>query len=202
MGCTQYDIDLLTNMIEAYKPKSVIELGAQNNYAQPNLPAPYMREWWEAKGILYRSIDLSGECGAITEDLSQPMNTVLADYEDRPFDFVTDLGTSEHIGIDGKFSWEAIYNCWKTKFDLCKVGGYIISENPQSGSWPNHGFNYYTFKFYTQLMNVADLTTPLMDRVPAMGNRIDGWNVMTVMHKVGPRFLTLEQFKLLDLRQS
>lgn len=224
MGVTHKDIQLLEDIIKEFKPGSVLELGAQQNYAQPNLPAPYIREWYESKGIFYRAIDISGEDGCGMFDLSKPMDNADAinkalningafmklmgydkiddDYHVRMFDLVTDFGTSEHIGVDGVFSWEAIYNCWKTKFDLCKIGGIIISENPKTGNWPTHGFQYYTRDFYVDLALYADLELLMYDEICAMGNCKDGMNILTVFRKFSDRFPTLEMFKSFDLRQA
>lgn len=204
MGVTQTDIPILETLIKNYDIKSVIELGAQQNYAQQNLPAPYMSEWWERKGIRYWSIDLSGENNALIMDLSARFDfagKVLYGIQ-REYDIVTDFGTSEHIGSVGKFYWPAIYNCWINKFNLCKLNGHIISENPKTGNWPLHGFSYYTKEFYRQLEAVSDLGIILLDEVPAMGNKIDGWNILAIMVKTGNKFPTLEEFMQLDLRQS
>lgn len=202
MGVTSVDIPILNRLINNYKIKSVIELGAQNNYAQPHLPAPYMRAWYERLGIKYDSIDLTGECGAIMIDLGKPQEVLPV-----PYDLVTDFGTSEHVSDDGnsygtgKFSWESIYNCWKAKFDLCKLDGWIISENPKTGNWPGHGFQYYTSDFYIGLANLSGLGILMIDEIAAMGNTTDGWNILCIMHKVSEKFPSLEEFKTLDLRQ-
>lgn len=196
MGVTSIDIQNLENLIRYYQPRKVVDLGAQNNYAQPKLPAPYMREWWEAKGIEYASIDLSNENGCIVLDLS-----VDNDFENE-YDFVMDYGTSEHVGTDGKFSWEAIYNCWQNKHRLLNVGGLMISENPKTGNWPGHGFNYYTQEFYHELKKIAGYMTIEGGEIPAMNNTTDGWNVYCTLRKFGHKFPSLEEFKTLDLRTS
>lgn len=204
MGCTSVDIPIINRLISNYGIRSVIELGAQNNYTKGFLPAPYMREWYERLGIRYDSIDLSGECGALQFDLGKEP---LLDLPNGSYDLCTDLGTSEHVSDDGnsygtgKFSWEAIYNCWKTKFNLTKLNGWIFSENPKTGNWPGHGFQYYTTDFYVQLANMSGLSILMLDEVAAMGNITDGWNILCVMHKISEKFPTLEEFKTLDLRQ-
>ena len=207
MGVTSFDIQLLETVIKAYKPKSAIELGAQNNYAQPKLPAPYMSEWYKAKGIDYTSIDLSAENGSFTIDLSKKLINQVPSFEKSNldignYDLVTDFGTSEHIGTDGKFDWEAIYNCWVTKHVLLKKEGIMISENPKTGNWPGHGFNYYTKEFYRQLEAATGYKIILLDEHPAMSNITDGWNVVCIMQKVSDKFVSLEEFKSLDLRQK
>lgn len=204
MGVTSIDIPILTRIIHIGKVRSVVEFGAQNNFAQPYLPAPYMRDWYESKQIRYDSLDLNGECGAAIVDFSEKLPIQEIDTAD----LVTDFGTSEHVSDDGisygtgKFSWEAIYNCWKNKFDFCKTGGWIISENPKTGNWPGHGFNYYTQNFYVNLANKSGLSIFSLDEVAAMGNTTDGWNILCVMRKVKDEFPTLEEFKELGILQS
>jgi hypothetical protein len=208
MGVTSADIPILETLIKNYQPKSVIELGAQNNYAQPHLPAPYMKSWYEARGLNYNAIDLSQENGAWPIDLGRAAFEGLPNliaFQNVKFyqrDLVTDFGTSEHVGIDGKFDWEAIYHCWQIKFHLCKIDGVIISENPKTGNWPGHGFQWYTKEFYYRLACYAGLEIILIDQIPAMGNTTDGWNILCVMRKNSNAFPDLETFKTFDLRQS
>jgi hypothetical protein len=206
MGVTGYDIMMLEGLMKTSKPSSVVELGAQNNYSfipayeHRNVKFPYMRSWYDSLGIDYDSVDWTGENGSRIIDLSK------GDTEDDLFvqrDWVTDFGTSEHIcGKDGKFSWEAIFNCWFFKFNICRVGGLIISENPMTGNWPGHGASYYTHNFYVHLARIADLKILSLGNVAALGNEIDGWNVLCVMEKTGEHFPLLEEFQKLDLRTA
>lgn len=196
MGVTAVDIEILEPLIKMYDPRGVIDLGAQNNYSQGGLPAPYMSDWWNAKRIDYYSIDMSGENNSINLDLS-------LDWEFKPdADFVMDFGTSEHVGKAGAFSWEAIYNCWKNKHDLLRIGGLMINENPKTGNWPDHGFNYYTLEFYSQLCKMSGYVIEGIQQIPAMSNIIDGWNILCILRKLSDKFPTLELFKRLDLRQK
>jgi hypothetical protein len=187
MGVTSFSMKL----IEKYLPQAgdtVIELGAQNNYVQPHLPAPYMREWYEGSMLNYISIDLTGEDSSIQLDLSKPLPDNLLGFSD----LVTDFGTSEHVGE----TIEDYYQCWLNKWNLCKDGGYIISENPMTGNWPGHGKHYLGQNFYTKLSNylgVVDEGTH-----PAMSNTTDGWNVWGVIQKRGD-FPTFDQFKKLPI---
>lgn len=190
MGVTSIDIEKLEIILNNYPIKSVIELGAQNNYSQPQLPAPYMSEWYEAKGIRYKCIDLSKENNCLVADLSKPI------FIGEKYDLVTDFGTSEHIGANGKHDIEAIYNCWKTKHDLLGRTGIMVNENPKTGNWPGHGFNYYTGAFYEKLCALCSYTIIELTEIPAMGNTTDGWNIYCSLQKVNDEpFITLEEFK-------
>lgn len=208
MGYTGFTKQVIETIIKAYDPKSVMDLGSQQDYDQPNLPAPYISGWYEGKGIAYQCIDLNGENYAHVEDLGRVIDYT-SNSRDRVFsDLVVDAGTSEHVcrfeedSDKCEFSCEAIYNCWLNKHNLLKVGGIMINENPKTGNWPGHGFNYYTKEFYRQLEAASDYQIILLDEHPAMENRIDGWNVMCVMQKKGDKFPTFEEFQQLDLKQS
>lgn len=201
MGVTQYDIKMLETLINQYDIKSVIELGSQQQYTEENY-GRYMSEWYGGKGISYLCIDLNQENNAISVDLSKSLELNYV------ADLVTDFGTSEHVSDHGLnydealFSWEAIYNCWFTKFKLCDFYGWIASENPKTGNWPKHGVNYYTKQFYIDLANHSGLTILSLDEVAAMGNETDGWNIVCIMRKITNHFPTLEEFKKFDLRTS
>lgn len=201
MGVTRFSLDLIEEILQKRKIESVMDLGAQNNFAQPHLPAPYMREWWETRNVKYDSIDLNGECGAYVLDLSLPLVGM-------EHDLVMDFGTGEHISDDrnsygtGKFSLQHFYQFWLNKFNLCKVGGLILSENPKTGNWPGHGFNYLTQEFYTKLCFEANLKFMYSGEHPAMNNHIDGWNIYSLVEKKQDEFISFDLFKTLDIRQS
>jgi hypothetical protein len=196
MGYTQWTLDKVMAIIKEADVKQMLDLGAQNNYAQPKLPAPYMRETFEAMGLHYMSVDLTGECGALPWDLSLKLMWLY------PFDLVVDAGTSEHVGNNGQFSWEAIYNCWFNKHDALNIGGYMYSENPKTGNWPGHGFNYYTEEFYKGLATLSGYEIDDLGEHAACNNTTDGWNVYCTMIKNYDKFPTFEEFQTLALKQS
>ena len=185
-----------TRIIDPYLPhiKSVVDLGAQNDYRVP-LPAPYTKDSYYA-GKDYEAIDISGENGSTPLDLSK-----LHKF-DKQFDLLVDAGTSEHVGTNGKHDIKAIYNCWKNKHNLVKVGGYIISENPKTGHWPGHGFNYYTEAFYACLVQVCGYRLIDVGCVAAMGNTTDGWNVYSVLQKNQEEFCSIREFKTCGIETS
>lgn len=193
MGYTHHTVSLIEPLL--HKVSSVCDLGAQNDYRFP-LPAPYTRAWYQAKEKAYASIDINGENGSWQLDLSDS----LVHYYSYKFDLLVDAGTSEHIGKNGKFSWEAIYNCWLNKQNL--TGKYQVNENPKTGNWPDHGFNYYTQDFYRNLEKTGCYKILHIGEHPAMGNTTDGWNVWCVLEKTRDEFITLAEFKKLGLQKS
>lgn len=200
MGYTQFTVELLNELIIKFSPKSVLDLGAQNMYNQPALPAPYAKTWYETLGIKYLAIDINGENGASPIDLSKPCKTI----EPSSFDMVVDAGTSEHVSdSEGKHDISAIYNCWKTKHDLLKAGGIMLNENPKSGNWPGHGCNYYDQNFYVKLAELQGYEILNLQENAAMGNVTDGWNITCILKKVNNiDFISLETFKLCEIKIS
>jgi len=198
MGYTNFTVSKLENIIEKYQPKTVVDLGAQNMYNQPVLPAPYAKDWYISQGIEYTAIDLSGENNSAILDLAIPFDL----SQKTKFDLVVDAGTTEHVGIEGKHSPEAFYNACKNRFDLCRVGGIIYCENPKTGNWPGHGFNYVSQEFYKALAQNHDVEILELGEHAAMGNVTDGWNVYCIMQKTGAEFMTLKTFESLELHTS
>lgn len=205
MGYTDFTVLILERVIKEYQPKNIMDLGSQQLYNQPLLPAPYANTWYSPQGIQYECIDLNGENNAHRIDLSKKCSFYLADEAgicERKYDLVVDAGTSEHVGTDGAFDWEAIYNCWKIKHDLLRVGGVCISENPKTESWPSHGFQWYSESFYKELAALTDYEILELGEHPAMGNTDTGWNIYCVLRKHSEKFPTLDQFKTLSLYQQ
>lgn len=198
MGYTDFSKRLIEKVLQDSPVKNVIDLGAQNDFSGPNLPAPYISEWYKEKGIEYACIDLNGENGASTQDLSKVFKSPWG----FKWDMVCDFGTSEHVGREGKFNWEAIYNCWVNKWNLLKVGGVMVNENPFEKNWPGHGFNYYTREFYLEMENISPCNILELGIHPAMSNVTDGWNVFCVLRKRADLFMSLESFKKLSLKQA
>jgi hypothetical protein len=193
MGYTGKTIELIDLVID--KVQSVVDLGAQNDYRHPTLPAPYVKDTYYANKQ-YTAIDISGENG------SQPYDLSLLHSFGVQYDLLVDAGTSEHVGTNGKHDIKAIYNCWKNKHNLVKVGGFIVSENPKTGNWPGHGFNYYTEAFYHILAQVCGYNLISVGSVAAMGNFVDGWNVYAVLQKNQEEFCTLTEFKTCGIQTN
>jgi SAM-dependent methyltransferase len=186
MGITSFSVELLNKVIEEYSPKNVCELGAQNLYNQPLLPAPYANEFYEPLGIDYTCIDLSNENGALNFNLSRPIPEIWYNK----FDLVTNFGTSEHVSD--------LYECFKNIHNLCKKGGIVICENPKQGNWPGHGFHYLTEEFYSHLALLCRYTLIEWGEQPAMGNIIDGWNIYAIYQIKNGEFCTREEFETLE----
>lgn len=213
MGYTSFTKELVEKVIKTYNPKSVMDLGAQNDFSGPGLPAPYISEWYEWKDIRYMCIDLNGENKAYALDLSEPLPEDFIEYRvekgelgatepfvfSRMVDMVCDMGTSEHVGKDGKFAWEAIYNCWLNKWNLLKVGGVMVNENPKSKNWIGHGFNYLEIDFYSKLATICDIEIIEIGEHAACHNYTDGWNIFCVLVKKGEKFCSLNEFEELPI---
>lgn len=180
MGATGKSIEVINDIRVKFNPRTVCDLGAQNNYDQPKLPAPYMSEWWKQKGVKeYMSIDLSGENESKVWNLSEPLKTT------KTFDLVMDLGTLEHI----KDFYQGLVNIDK----LTKVGGIIYRENPMTGHWPGHGYHYVTEQFYHELAPRAGYELIRLETHYAMHNYETGGNIIAVMRKTREGFITRDK---------
>lgn len=215
MGYTLFTKELVEKVIKDYNPKSVIDLGAQNDFSGPNLPAPYISEWYKEIGIeRYMCIDLNGENFAYKLDLSKYLPVDFINFIgtlsngdpflfSREVDLVGDVGTIEHIGRDGKFDWEASYICWCNKWNLLKKGGIMVNENPKTQSWVGHGFAYFTKEFYLEMEAMYPWFRIIeLGEHAACHNYKDGWNIYCVLQKTSNICISFEQFKTLPLKQS
>lgn len=195
MGYTHFTVDLIEEQLTVNKIKSVCDLGAQNLYNQPELPAPYASEFYKAKGIEYNCIDLNGENEAIPYDLTKPLVVGKA----VAFDLVVDAGTSEHCGR----TKDDLYQVLKNIHNLCRFQGIIIRENPKTGNWPGHGFHYMTKSFYKAFCKEQGYQLLKVGEHAACGNEIDGWNVFAVMRKTDDKpFMSKAKFNKLEYHNS
>ncbi len=219
MGVTSSDIQLI-EMALSTKPsiKTVVELGSQNLYLPDTSSEkpPFASGWYEAKGLEYKCIDLTGDNGAIKVDLSEVLNML---HHHNAFDLVTDFGTAEHVvsGVDrhsvafhgGHINSTypmreptpeeirlGFYNCWVNKHNLLKVGGLMINVNPMRGHWPKHGYTYLTMAFYTKLAELVGYRIIWLNENPAMGNFKTGMNIECILEKIdGKEFISFEEFQ-------
>jgi hypothetical protein len=195
MGITDFSLTLLNKYLPTVENKTVMELGSQNLYCSRYPDYPYADKYYNKQGFHYSCIDLNGENLALVLDLAKPQKVGV-------FGVVTDFGTSEHVGIDGKHDPRAFYNCWLNKHNMCEVGGLIISENPKTGNWLGHGFNYVTEDFYKELAEANGYELLELGEHPAMGNTTDGWNIYCVLRKTSDKFMTYQKFKTLSFKTS
>lgn len=182
MGVTSQSIQTIEGVLKAYPwIKSVIDLGAQNDYRDEVIRTnpvkyPYISEFWKSKGKDYASIDLSGENGSSKLDLSEPIKVESGFVGFRLMsDLVMDFGTSEHV----KNYFEVNRNI----HNLCKPEGIIIREVPLVGNWPEHGLHYVDETFFETLAIENKYEIIEMRREAAMGNEVNGWNIICVLQK-------------------
>lgn len=169
--------------------RTVLELGAQNFYqSYGRVPyGCYADQYYKAKGVTrYECIDLNGENYAMILDLSKPIDSLPT------YDLVTDFGTQEHIS--SVMNVEDLYNCWTTKYNASSR--HIISVNPKTGNWPKHGAYFFTMEFYRVLSRLTGLRVVRLEEHFAMGNSVDGWEVLCVFEKTpSSHWITLDEFQ-------
>jgi hypothetical protein len=215
MGITKTDADLIDLAIR-YRPdiKTVCELGSQNLYrpGDNTEKPPFANILYNELGISgYDCIDMAGDNGAIQKDLSHPINL------DWRADLVTDFGTSEHVVQADSIRTVAFheghinsiypnkkptdeqirrgyYECWRNKHNLLNLGGVMISVNPKTGNWPEHGYTYVTKEFYLQLAMMVGYDLVWLAELPAMGNQ-NAVNIECVLFKKSDAFCSFDEFQ-------
>jgi hypothetical protein len=223
MGITASDISLIERAIALKTIVNVMELGSQNLYLESSdrERPPFANEFYEGRAMHYMCIDMAGDNSALRLNLAKPIpGTHIL------FDLVTDFGTAEHVVDtpehapaafhDGhinsvypttKPTEEQIaigfYNCWKNKNDLTKPGGLILSVNPKTGNWPDHGYTYLDLSFYTSLAALGYYKIHHLAEHPAMGNVDSGWNIECILEKMTDEpFLSFEDFNSIKTFRS
>ena len=143
MGITKVNYEKLSKIIsedESSNDKIFLELGIQES--QENLGFKYIRDVLSSQYKEYISIDLHDINNVTICDLSEYHNNLFS------ADIITNFGTSEHVEYE-----EGQYNCWKNIHNWLKLGGIVIHEIPEVGSWPGHCRYYVDEKFFKFLEN-------------------------------------------------
>lgn len=167
MGITQKSLDRLLPYIA---PGMVmLELGAQNMYDNVHY-GRIAKHFFKEYGLEHFSIDIKAHQEAEQMDLRKDLKF------NESFDIVTNYGTLEHV--DG-----SLYVPFSNIHDACNVGGIMVHENPKTGSWPKHGYHYFSESFYEKLAKGCGYEILEISQEPAMGNTKDGWNICAVLRK-------------------
>jgi len=187
MGITHLSIQRLEKF-DCFKPLKMCELGAQNIYIAGDWYGKIAKEYFEQFGVEHDSYDIQVHQGCEFIDLREPLSKNLKGK----YDVVTDYGTTEHV--KGNY-----YMANKNIHDLVKVNGLMIRENPKTGHWPNHCLtydcNYIDKQFYIDLAKYNGYEILELDEEYAMGNYIDGANIVVVLKKVEDKpFITEKDF--------
>lgn len=212
MGFTAFEVEKTDKIIIDYDIKNVLQFGEQNNYStkEQNKP-PFMREWYEKRGVECHSLDMAGDNGAYKFNWAYPLVVF------KEFDFITDGGSSEHTTQKDDYISESFHNgyinsvypngeptkeeiesgyfeCWKNKHNMLKLGGIMFNINPLTGHWPLHGYSYIGEYFYKELVKVSGYELVEDGVVCGSGNCDSGKNVYGIIKKVSDTFPTIDEF--------
>lgn len=178
MGITNLSLQRLNKYL---KPNSnILILGCQNLYNVENY-GEVAHSYFVNKGHSVRTIDILGCQGSEIADLRDNLKL------NPEFDLVLQHGTIEHIDGD-------LYQPFKNTHEALKPNGIVIHENPKTGNWPEHGYHYFTEKFYKEFAKLAGYELLEVSSEPAMGNDVDGWNVCAVLRKSSDKFISKPEF--------
>lgn len=201
MGITPATMRWLLRHLPATRPLRILELGNQHLYFDTESPA---KSFFQSMGIDHVSIDLNGEDGAIPIDLSRSwwhdyayvpcQDRIHLIMTPRPFDVVTDFGTSEHV--------TDLWECLRNVHDATGEGSLIFHRNPEPGSWPGHGLWHRGTDFYEQFADMAYYRIIELFRDPALGNTETGWETCCLMVRGSKTFPSREEFATLPVHTS
>lgn len=167
MGITDLSLKRINKYI--HPDDNILILGCQNLYNPENY-GQLADDFYSMQGYTVRTIDITGCQGAEVADLRE-------DLQFEPdFTLILQHGTIEHIDGD-------LYQPYKNIHEACAFEGIMIHENPARGNWPFHGQHYFTERFYQELAKVCNYELLEVNTEAAMGNTVDGWNIVAVLRK-------------------
>jgi hypothetical protein len=136
----------LYRKLDLKPPARVCDLGSQEMSQGVGGSA---KDWMEAQGFEYVSIDFDGKFGALKLDLNVAAATdVYYNGIGPAFDIVTNHGTTEHIFNQA--------NVFQLMHDLTALGGLMIHAVPTPKFGPSHGFYYYDETIFDDLAFAND----------------------------------------------
>lgn len=180
MGITKLSLDRIEKWI--HPDDNILILGCQNLYNAENY-GQLADDYFSMQSYPVRTIDITGCQGAEIADLREDLA-----FEPN-YTLILQHGTIEHIDGD-------LYRALKNIHEACAVGGKMIHENPSRGNWPGHGYHYFTTEFWEAFAGTCHYGLIESCEEVAMGNDIDGWNVVSVLEKLpDSKFVTEAKFK-------
>lgn len=168
MGITKLSLDRIEKWI--HPDDNILILGCQNCYWPENY-GQLADDYFSMQGFPVRTIDITGCQGAEIADLREDLAF------DAAYTLILQHGTIEHIDGD-------LYQALKNIHEACAVGGKMIHENPRTQNWPGHGYHFFTMEFWEAFSGACNYGLIESCEEPAMGNDVDGWNVVSVLEKL------------------
>mmetsp|Transcript_844 Transcript_844/g.1917 ORF Transcript_844/g.1917 Transcript_844/m.1917 type:complete len:292 (-) Transcript_844:71-946(-) len=119
------------------------------------------KSFFEFFGMKHTSFDLNGGDGALTLDLSLPLNFSTSVVEDVQSllghcAVVTNFGVTEHVGQGRRWHsaesvWKAQYHAFRHIHALSRCGSMMVHAVPAVDYWPGHGASKYSLQFFRLL---------------------------------------------------
>lgn len=150
----------------AFEGCSILELGNQIMNLE-NVQDISAKKYYSGLGYDHTSVDQNGKDGAVTVDLSKPIEWLGA------FDLITDMGTTEHVSD--------AYECLANVLHHCKDGTVIIHKNPKTGNFPIHGFHFFTLEFWKAYTQLCKLEIEELYEHAIYHNTKDGYECVAVL---------------------
>jgi len=147
--------------------KSILELGAQDLLINGS-SVGYFKNIYKYP---IESLDMNGENGSIQLNLAVEL------LPTKTYDLVTNFGTTEHVSNQ--------YICWKNIHSFLSIGGFVISEIPEIGSWKGHCNYYIDYTFFKAMSNDFEIIDYRSIYYPN-----NGYLSYSVLRKISDTFLT------------
>jgi len=161
-GCRQLLIDAMQISGKPLPDLRIAEFGNQRikkeleNGLGSMTAAKAFFEWFGAEHV---SFDLNGRDGALKINLGNPIYDQLGtpawggDWDH--FNFVTNFGTSEHVGRYQYFVFSNMHH-------LCEVGQLMVHGVPSTKCYTRHGFWRYDVEWFIWLTNACGYQIKLL----------------------------------------
>lgn len=190
MGFNTKNFNRFEKFLETYKIDKentvVTELGAQQSWIKGGDRKKFYGGLYFAICLAkdfkkINSIDIVREHkGVVKTDLRDLMENT----DKYKADIVMNFGTTEHVS-----SMKGQYHAWVNAHNLCKIGGYILNDVPEKGSFKEHSCCFwYDERFFRGLKGYDILE---FERLP---HGSFGYTNFVVMKKTGEQFVSYDEF--------
>jgi hypothetical protein len=157
MGFNEYNFEWIQETFRSLGLKKdetvVCEVGSQQIHYHGN-ELPVLSYYGQYRGHLYKKyycLDLHAAPNTVITDLSKPV--VIDGMDIQYADFLTNLGTAEHVEPA-----RGQYECWRNMHRLTKKGGVQVHDLPKYGYWTDHCRFWYTEHFCNEIARQNNYT--------------------------------------------
>lgn len=198
MGITQIDFWIYNKYTEQFLKETnktpqevkILEFGNQwfwgDDWIKQSALPRVCKHYWQKLGYDHTSIDINGQDGALSFDLTKPLPEEFSNQ----YDIIINAGTAEHVDNQ--------YECWKNFHKCLKVEGLLFSAFPAKDRQNTHCCNFFTDTEFFDIFAKKLSYTILMNEYILYADR-DGYYVFTVMKKNKQQEFSFEEDEINSL---